>query len=59
MVIKIAGECDVLDDASSICSCTVDDDQKEHNKASMRKDKYPVIKSHMCLRFSPNEDPSL
>ncbi|KAH1159667.1 hypothetical protein AAZX31_11G185800 [Glycine max] len=26
---------------NSICSCTVDDDQKEHNKASMRKDKYP------------------
>ncbi|KAG5146190.1 hypothetical protein JHK84_031733 [Glycine max] len=41
------GECDVLDDASSICSCTVDDDQKEHNKASMRKDKYPEKKSNI------------
>ncbi|KAL9320131.1 hypothetical protein ACSQ67_011970 [Phaseolus vulgaris] len=54
---------DGLDDASSICSshgnsnfCSVDD-QEEHNKASTKKDKHPIIKSHMCTRFSPNEDP--
>ncbi|TKY47245.1 serine/threonine-protein kinase WNK4 [Spatholobus suberectus] len=57
---------DMHDDASSICSshgtysnsnfCSVDD-QEEHNKDSTRKDKHPIIKSHMCTRFSPNEDP--
>ncbi|CAJ1960562.1 unnamed protein product [Sphenostylis stenocarpa] len=56
---------DVLDDASSISShgtysnsnfCSVDD-QEEHNKAYTRKDKHPIIKSHMCTKFAPNEDP--
>ncbi|XP_028214497.1 probable serine/threonine-protein kinase WNK4 isoform X2 [Glycine soja] len=57
---------DVLDDASSICSshgtysnsnfCSVDE-QEENHKASTRKDKHLIIKSHMCTRFSPNEDP--
>jgi len=63
-VLLFAG--DALDDANSICSshgtysnsnfCSVDD-QEEHNKASTRKDKHPIIKSHMCTRFSRNEDP--
>ncbi|KAL2333062.1 hypothetical protein Fmac_014275 [Flemingia macrophylla] len=57
---------DIYDDASSMCSshgtysnsnfCSVDD-QEEHHKASTRKDKHPIIKSYMCTRFSPNEDP--
>ncbi|RDY00021.1 putative serine/threonine-protein kinase WNK4, partial [Mucuna pruriens] len=58
---------DIHDDASSICSshetysnsnfCSVDG-HEEHNKASTRKDKHAIIKStHMCTRFSPNEDP--
>ncbi|XP_027336008.1 probable serine/threonine-protein kinase WNK4 [Abrus precatorius] len=56
---------DMLDDASSRCSshgtysnlnfCSVDD--QEHNVASTRKDKHPIIKIHKCTRFSPGEDP--
>lgn len=57
---------DTHDDASSLCSSHGTysnsnygsvDDHEEHNKASTRKDKYQIIKSHMCTRFSPNEDP--
>ncbi|XP_061353155.1 probable serine/threonine-protein kinase WNK4 [Gastrolobium bilobum] len=55
---------DVLDDGSSRCSsqgtysnlnfCSMDD--HDYNVASTRKDKYPIIKSHKCSRFSPGED---
>ncbi|XP_027933031.1 probable serine/threonine-protein kinase WNK4 isoform X2 [Vigna unguiculata] len=56
---------DVVDDGSSICSlhgtcsnsnlCSMDEDE-EHYKSSTRKEKELMIKSHMCTRFSPNED---
>ncbi|XP_057430013.1 probable serine/threonine-protein kinase WNK4 [Lotus japonicus] len=55
---------DMHDDASSQCSshgtysnlnfCSMDD--QEHNVASTRKEKHPIIKSHKFTRFSPGED---
>lgn len=53
------------DDASSRCSshgtysnlnfCSMED--QEHNVASTRKDKHPIIKNHKCTtRFSHGED---
>ncbi|XP_022632851.1 probable serine/threonine-protein kinase WNK4 isoform X3 [Vigna radiata var. radiata] len=56
---------DIADDGSSICSshgicsnsnlCSMDEEE-EHQKGCRRKDKDLIIKSHMCTRFSPNED---
>ncbi|OIW02609.1 hypothetical protein TanjilG_24060 [Lupinus angustifolius] len=55
---------DLLDDTSSRCwsQATYSDlnyysmDDQEYNVSSIRKDKLPIIKSHKCTRFSPNEE---
>ncbi|CAL0307695.1 unnamed protein product [Lupinus luteus] len=55
---------DLLDDTSSRCSSQgtysnlnyYSMDDQEYNVSSIGKDKLPIVKSHNCTRFSPNED---